>query len=350
MIARAQAALPAPVRSLYFSIESARIRMASDQDRPIINPYLALGIAVLSVSTASIFIRYAQQEAPSLVIAAYRLTLAVLILAPLALTRYRAELRSLSRRRLGFALLSGLFLALHFATWITSLEYTTVASSVVLVTTTPLWVALIAPFALKESISRSILIGMGLALLGGLIVGLNDACAWQGGLVCPSLNEMLRGKAFFGDLLALAGAVMAALYLVIGRRLRERLSLVSYIFVVYGMAAVALLVMALFARQPLLGYPASTYGWLLLLALIPQLFGHSTYNWSLRYVSTAIVSITLLGEPIGSTILALILLHEAPTSLKIFGAILILAGIYIATVGELRRDRVEPLEVGLEEL
>lgn len=325
-------------------------RMQPAHERPPVNPYLALSIAVLSVSTASIFIRYAQADAPSLVIAAYRLALAVLLLAPLALTRYRSELRSLSRRRLGFALLSGLFLALHFATWITSLEYTTVASSVVLVTTTPLWVALIAPFALKEPIIRPILIGMGLALIGGLVVGLNDACSWQAGLVCPSLAEMVRGQAFLGDLLALAGAVMAALYLIIGRRLRERLSLVSYIFVVYGMAAVALLVMTIFARQPLLGYKPVTYLWMLLLALIPQLFGHSTYNWSLRYVSAAIVSITLLGEPIGSTILAVILLREAPTSLKIFGAILILAGIYIATVGESRRSRAASLEVGLDEL
>jgi drug/metabolite transporter (DMT)-like permease len=330
---------------------SAKVKLAGmppAQERPIINPYLALPVAVLSVSTAAIFIRYAQQEAPSLVIAAYRLTLAALLLAPIALTRYRDELRSLSRRRVGLALLSGIFLAFHFATWITSLEYTTVASSVVLVTTVPLWVALIAPFALREPITRSILIGMGLALVGGLVVGLNDACTWQATLVCPSLSEMVRGQAFWGDLLALAGAVMAALYLIIGRRLRERLSLVSYIFLVYGMAAIVLLVMTQFARQPLLGYQPTTYLWLLLLALIPQLFGHSTYNWSLRYVSTAVVSITLLGEPIGSTILAIILLREAPTPLKIFGAILILAGIYIASLGESRRARAAHLEVGLE--
>jgi drug/metabolite transporter (DMT)-like permease len=335
-------ALPPALWANIFFSESESACMPPAQESPPVNPYLALSIAVLSVSTASIFIRYAQEDAPSLVIAAYRLSLAVLLLTPIALTRYRDELRSLSRRRLGFALLSGLFLALHFATWITSLEFTTVASSVVLVSTTPLWVALIAPFALKEPVTRSVLIGMGLALLGGLIVGLNDACSWQGGLICPTLAELVRGQAFLGDLLALAGAILAALYLIIGRRLRERLSLVSYIFVVYGMAAISLLVLTLFAGQPLLGYRPATYVWLFLLALIPQLFGHSTYNWSLRYVSAAIVSITLLGEPIGSTILAMILLHEAPTALKIFGAILILTGIYIATVGEARRGRVEP--------
>lgn len=324
--------------------------MPTAHDRPPVNPYLAMAIAVLSVSTASIFIRYAQEDAPSLVIAAFRLTLAVILLAPVALAGYGAELRSLSRGRLGLALLSGLFLALHFASWISSLEYTTVASSVVLVSTTPLWVALIAPFAIKEPVTRQIVAGLGLALTGGLIVGLNDACTWQAGLVCPSLAEMVRGQAFFGDLLALGGAVMAALYLIIGRRLRERLSLVSYIFVVYGMAAIALLGMTVLARQPLAGYRPIAYVWMLLLALIPQLFGHSTYNWALRYVSAATVSIALLGEPIGSTILAMILLHEAPTTLKIFGAILILAGIYIATAGEARRGRVESLEAGLEEL
>jgi len=323
--------------------------MPPAQERPPVNPYLALAIAVLSVSTASIFIRYAQEDAPSLVIAAFRLTLAVIILAPVALTRYRDELYRLGRRRLAFALLSGLFLALHFATWITSLEYTTVASSVVLVSTTPLWVALLAPFALKEQITRPILVGMGLALSGGIIVGLDDACLWQAGLVCPSLAQMVRGQAFFGDLLALAGAIMAALYLMIGRRLRERLSLVSYIFIVYGMAAIVLLVMTMVARQPLLSYPPSAYLWMLLLALVPQLFGHSTYNWALRYVSAATVSITLLGEPIGSAILAYILLHEAPSMLKIFGAILILAGIYIASAGEVRRSSKLSAEIGFEE-
>ena len=293
---------------------------------------LAILGGILAVSTSSIFIRFAQEDAPSLVVAAYRLTLASLILAPLALTRYRAELQSLTRRELLLGLLSGFFLALHFATWISSLEYTTVASSVVLVTTTPLWVALLSPLILREANGKTVVIGMLLALLGGCIVGISDSCSWQNGLVCPPLSSFIRGNAFFGDFLSLCGAWMAAGYIMIGRRLRAKMSLIPYIFVVYGMAAVVLLAIMGISGERAIGYPPITYLWLLLLALVPQLLGHSTFNWALRYLPASLVSITLLGEPIGSTILAYLILHESPTFFKIAGALLILAGIYIASI------------------
>jgi len=305
--------------------------------RPPIPPLLALAFAILSVSTASIFIRYAQVYAASLVIAAYRLTLASLLLAPIALVRYRAELLALKRGELRLALISGLFLAIHFATWITSLEYTTVASSVVLVTTTPLWVAILSPFTIKEPLRFLVKIGMVMALIGGIIVGVSDSCDWgRGGLDCPVFSEFIRGKAFLGDLLALAGAFMGAGYILIGRRLRRDMSLVSYIFLVYGMGAGVLLVIVMAARYPLFSYPIPAYIWFVLVALVPQLLGHSTFNWALRYVSAAYVSISLLGEPVGSTILAYFLLQEIPTPLKIFGAILILTGIYVASRSERR--------------
>ena len=175
----------------------------------IILPF-ALILAILAVSTASIFIRFAQTDAPSLVIAALRLTFASLALAPLALTRHRAELRSLSRRELLLGLLAGVFLALHFATWISSLEYTTVASSVVFVTTGPLWVALLSPFFLREPLTRPVLVGMGLALIGGIIIGLSDVCTWNQGPVCPSMGQVLHGRMLFGNFLALVGAWMVA--------------------------------------------------------------------------------------------------------------------------------------------
>lgn len=305
---------------------------------PPIPPLLAILFAILATSTASIFIRYAQNEAASIVIAAARLTIATLILAPIVFVRRREELRSIRGPELGLGLLSGTFLAIHFATWITSLEYTTVASSVVLVATIPLWVALLSPLALKESITRLVWMGLVLAFLGGVIVGLSDACALsRSGLLCPTLSEFVRGKAFLGDMLALAGAVSGAFYLLIGRRLRAGMSLLSYIFIVYGMGAAILLVLVFASGETLLGYQPDTYMWLLLLALVPQLIGHSSFNWALRYLSAAYVSVTLLGEPVGSTILAYFLLNEAPTSLKIFGAILILAGIYIASIPEARK-------------
>ncbi len=291
---------------------------------------LLAGISV--VSTAAIFIRFAQAEgAPSIVIAAARLTIASLILAPLALTRYRSALRRLSRREWIFALLSGFFLALHFATWITSLEYTTVASSVVLVTTTPLWVALLAPLLLRERVGTAALLGLILALTGGVIVGLSDACVLQAGSAsCPPLRTFFGGMAFLGDFLALFGAWMAAGYVLVGRKLRASMELVPYIFVVYGMAAVVLLAIMLGMRESPLGLPPLAYLWFTLLALVPQLFGHSIFNWALKYLPASFVSVTLLGEPVGSTMLAYFIFQEAPGWLKIGGAVLILAGIWLA--------------------
>ena len=301
-------------------------------NRPFAPPVLVLTAGVLAVSTASIFIRYAQEYAPSLVIAAWRMVLATAVLTPLTLALRRAELRSLTRRELGLALLAGFFLAVHFATWISSLAFTTVASSVVLVDTAPLWVALIAPLALGERISRPVILGMWLAFIGSVIIALSDACLWTGGsLVCPPAAEFVRGRAFFGDLLALAGAIAAAIYLVIGRSVRSRVSLLTYIFAVYGVSAGFLVFLMLGADLPAFGYPPVAYLWFLALALIPQLLGHTSYNWALGYLPAAYVSLALLGEPIGSTILAMIFLGEVPGGLKIIGGALTLAGIYIAS-------------------
>ncbi len=293
---------------------------------------LGLLAGILAVSTASIFIRLAQQEgAPSIVIAAARLTIASLVLTPLALTCYRPQLLALSRREWSLALLSGIFLALHFAVWITSLQYTSVASSVVLVTTAPLWVALLSPLVLHERPGATTFAGLGLALVGGTIVGLSDACAWQSGaLVCPPLRTFFGGTAFLGDFLALCGAWLSAGYLLVGRRLRARMDLVPYIFVVYGMAAILLVAIMLGMRQNPLGFSPLVYLWFILLALIPQLLGHSTFNWALKHLPASIVSVTLLGEPIGSAVLAYFIFQERPGWIKIGGAALILAGIWLS--------------------
>lgn len=309
--------------------------MSHPAKRPPVHPFLAIFFGILAVSTASVFIRYAQAYAPSLVIAAWRLGLATVVLTPIVLRRYQPELRSLTRHELGLGLLSGSFLAVHFATWITSLEYTTVASSVVLVSTSPLFVALLAPLFLKERISRFVAAGLVLALGGVTIVAVSDTCTWSNAhLTCPPLLKFIEGKAFFGDLLAITGALAGACYMIIGRLLRSRISVISYIFVVYGMAAVVLVVVMLAAQQPPFGYPPIAFLWFALLALVPQLLGHSTFNWALGYLSAAFVSLTLLGEPIASTILAYFLLNETPTGLKVFGAILILAGIMLASRSE----------------
>jgi drug/metabolite transporter (DMT)-like permease len=303
--------------------------------RPPVSPIIAILFGILAVSTASIFIRFAQRETTSLVIAAWRLTVASLILVPVAASTHKRELASLQRNELLLALLSGIFLAAHFASWITSLQYTTVASSVVLVSTTPLWVALLSPFTIKEPIQKAVRIGLVLALVGVVVVGFNDSCTTaSGAFSCTSLGNFLQDKAFVGDLLAVAGAFAGAGYLLIGRRLRAKMSLISYISLVYGMAAVVLVIIMLSTRENPFGYSPQIYLWLVLLAIIPQLIGHSTFNWALGYLSAAYVSITLLGEPIGSTILAYFFLHEVPSLVKLGGGVLILAGIYIASRAE----------------
>ena len=303
----------------------------AESGRPAISPVAAVLLAVCAASTASIFIRYAQAYAPSLSIAAWRMVIATAVLVPLALARHRAELAALGRRDLAVIGLSGVLLALHFATWITSLAFTSVASSVVLVSIAPLFVALLSPILLHERITRPVTLGIGLAFLGTLVIAANDVCTLPTGEIsCPALGELFGGAAVRGDLLALAGAAAIAGYMMIGRGLRARLELIPYITLSYGSAAVVLLLIVLVARQPLTGFPAPAYGWFLLLALIPQLVAHSTYNWALRYLPAALVSISLLGEPLGSTALALLLLGETPSGLKLAGAAMILAGIVIA--------------------
>ena len=291
----------------------------------------ALLTAILAVSTASIFIRFAQEDAPSLVIAALRLTCATLLLAPLAITGHREELRSLTRTEITLGVVSGLFLAVHFATWISSLEYTSVASSVVFVSTGPLWVALLSPVLLNERLRRAAIFGLVIAILGGALIGVSDACTWDGGLECPALGQVLQGPAMWGNFLALAGAWTVSGYLIIGRKLRAKMSLIPYIFLVYGMSAMALLIIMFVAGHSPLGYPARTYGWIFLLAAFPQLIGHSTYNWVLRYIPATLVAITTLVEPIGSAILAYFILRETPTLGVLLGGLLILIGIYLAS-------------------
>jgi len=173
--------------------------------------------------------------------------------------------------------------------------------------------------------------GLVLALLGGTVIGLSDACVIQNGLQCPELGHIMEGRAMWGNFLALAGAWAVTGYLIIGRKLRATMSLIPYIFVVYGIAALMLIVIMFAAGNSPFGYPLKTYGWIFLLAAIPQLIGHSIYNWALGYLPAAFVAVTTLGEPIGSAVLAYFILNETPAQAAIIGGILILLGIYLAS-------------------
>ena len=290
----------------------------SHKTSPKIPPALGLVIGVTAASTASTFIRLAQGSMASLAVAAWRLTIATLILAPFAVTTRRDEWRTLSRREWGLLVASGLLLAVHFYTWITSLALTSVAASVVLVAVAPLFVGAISHFFLKERMSRQMVIGMAIALAGSLIIGLADAGEGTHQLV--------------GDLLALLGALAVAGYMLIGRRSRARLSLLGYVFPVYGTAALALVGAALVSGVALTGYPTQVWLWLALVAIFPQIVGHSSLNWALGHVSATFVALAVLAEPIGSTLLAWIVLHEPPTFSTLIGGTLILIGIAAASV------------------
>ncbi|NLE51981.1 MAG: DMT family transporter [Chloroflexi bacterium] len=294
----------------------------ADAALPTWPPYAALVMGVFAVSTAAIFIRLAQaDDAPSLVLAAARMCVAALALTPVVLLRYRAELRRIAFDDLKWALVAGLVLGVHFATWISSLEYTAVVNSVTIVTTAPLWVALASPLVLKESISRQAAIGIALALGGGVIVGLSGEAGTP-----PTRHDPLLGNG-----LALVGAWAAAIYFMLGRRLRARLSVILYTWLVYGTAAILLVIAVIAGGLQVSGFPAETYLWMALLGLVPQLIGHSSLNFALGYFPAAYVSLVVLGEPIGSGLLAIAFLGEWPVGLQLAGAVLVLIGIALAT-------------------
>ena len=290
----------------------------NNQAKPPINPYLPLLIGVMAVSTGAIFARLA--EAPALVTAAYRVGLATVILAPFAWWKAREEILRLSRSDFLLAVTAGFFLAMHFATWISSLDYTSVANSVVLVNTNPLWVGLLTPLIARERVGRRTKIGILMSVAGGVIIGFGD---FAGGT-----------RALLGDALALAGSICAAVYLLLGRNLRRKLSLLSYVFVCYGSAAVLLWLAVLVMRLPVTGYSTGTFAAFGAMALISQVIGHSSYNWGLKWFSAGLIAVTLLGEPIFSTILAYFLFDEGLTWMKIVGGACILSAIYLVAAGE----------------
>lgn len=261
------------------------------------------------------------------------MALAALFLAPFVLIRQRAAIKQIRLREWLLLSLGGMFLGFHFASWITSLEYTTIASSVVLVTTAPLWVALLSPLFLKEKLTRWIFIGLVVSLVGSVIVGMSGNCLIaQGQISCTGFDEIFSGRHFLGNLLALLGAFLSAGYLMVGRKVRNSLNLSTYTFIVYSFAAIVLILIVIITRKPITGFSPINYFWILALALVPQLIGHSAFNWALKYLSAAFVSIALLGEPVGTVILAFLFLREKPNGLEVLGGVLILAGIVIATL------------------
>ena len=284
--------------------------------KPLAIPILTIGL--VSISFASIFIKLCQ--APSIVIAFYRLGIASSLYWGYALIQNRNPVSTWSPAQLRLSLLSGLFLAIHFATWIASLEYTSVASSVVLVQTSPIFVALGSHFILREKHRMATLSGILITILGALAVSVTDYSA------SPS--------SLHGNLLALAGAIGAAGYFLLGRKLRAGMGTLSYVTIVYSAAALFILLFVLLEKRPFFPYDVRTFALLAAIAIVPQMIGHTSLNWALKYFSATSVAIFTLGEPIGATFLAYILLGEKIGPLKLAGCAIILVGVCLVFLTE----------------
>jgi drug/metabolite transporter (DMT)-like permease len=281
-----------------------------------VTSYTALVAGIAAVSFAAILIRLA--EAPPPLVAALRMIFASALLAPLALRseERRREVATLAGSDLFLMILAGVFLSLHFILWIWSLSLTDVASSVVFVTTNPLFVALYTVIVFRERVSRTFWVGLMLAIAGGATLGGNDL--------------LTGGGRWKGDILALLGSIAVAGYFLVGSRLRRRLSLFAYILPVYATAAVILAILLIVMGVPITGYGWQTYLYCFLMALVCQLFGHSLFNWALRHMKATIVTVSIAGEPVGASILALLILGEAPVMTQVAGGGLIIGGIILA--------------------
>jgi drug/metabolite transporter (DMT)-like permease len=283
---------------------------------------LILGLGLVALSFASILIK--KTPAPSIVIAAGRLTIASLVLTPFFWSQFKKIRLEIRKIQFGLVILSGIFLAAHFAMWIESLSHTSVPSSVVLVAMDPIFVAILAPMLLREKITWQIGLAVILGAIGALIIS------------SQGLGSAIITK---GNLLALGGAACAGGYLLVGRRIRPKLGLLGYIYIMYTTAALILIIAVLLTGHRFFGYSFQAYLFIALLGLGPQLIGHTSFNWALRYLAAPVVAMTILGEPIGTTILSWAILAQPPTLREIIGGIIICIGIYLAASSETKQDR-----------
>jgi drug/metabolite transporter (DMT)-like permease len=285
-----------------------------------INPYVLLAIGVVSVSTSAILVKLS--TAPSGVIAFYRLFFSVLFMLPIFLIKYVPELRLITKRDWAFSAIAGVFLAFHFILWFESLNYTSVASSTVLVTLQPLFAFIGTYFFFKEKFSwKAILSGL-IAVAGSVIISWGDF--------------KISGSALFGDILALIACALVTAYLMFGQTVRKRVSLITYTFIVYFICTITLFFYVILAGEPLYPYPAVDWGLFILLALVPTLLGHTLFNWSLQWLSTSTISMAILFEPVGAAILAYYVLQEELIWTQITGGLIVIGGISYFLLDERR--------------
>jgi len=287
----------------------------------LIRTFTGVFIGIVAISFASIFIRFCS-DVPSIMIATYRLTLSSVILLIIAKSK-GIRFSSYNKKHLLMGILGGFFLSLHFSFWISSLKFTSVASSVVLVATSPIFIGIFSYLFFKEKQPAELILGIILSFLGSIILVVGDSGLQ--GLTVQNPSFLL------GDILAFLGAIMASGYLMVGSKLREEMDVLPYISMVYTFSASFLLITSISLQVPFTGYKPSSYFYMVLLAIVPQLIGHTAINWALKHLKASMVAITILGEPIGASILAYIIFRETIKSFQSVGIILIFLAIIIAS-------------------
>ena len=287
----------------------------------MVKTFAGLAVGTIAISFASTFIKFCE-DVPSLMIATYRLVISSVILLIIAKSR-NVRFSLFSKRQLVTGMLGGMFLALHFSVWISSLKFTSVASSVVLVTTNPIFVGIFSYLFLRETQPVELIVGIILSFSGSIILAVGDS-----GLRGLTINDP---SSLLGDSLALLGAIMASGYLLVGSRMRRDVDVLSYASIVYSFSALFLLMTSFLSGIPFTGYRASSYVYMVLLAIVPQLIGHTSINWALKHLKASMIAITILGEPIGASILAYLIFKEGISSFQGMGIILILLAIIIAS-------------------
>lgn len=281
-------------------------------EKPPIQPYLILLIGVLSISTSAIFVKLAG-EAPASMIAFYRLAIAVAIMAPYVLWKHFDEIKQTHKKDWFLAMFSGIFLAFHFILWFQSLNYTTVASSVVLVSLQPIFAFIGTYIFFKERFTVGAILSLVITITGSAIIGWGDF--------------QISGLALFGDILALLGALTVTGYFLLGQNLRKHQSLMTYTFIAYGMAAITLLLYNVLLGYSFTGYSGDQWLIFLGLAIIPTFFGHTLFNWTLKWLSTSTISMAVLVEPVGASLLAYWILQESITWAQWLGGSIVIFGL-----------------------
>jgi drug/metabolite transporter (DMT)-like permease len=284
---------------------------------------LALVVGLVSLGLSPILVRYGT-SAPGLALAVWRTVFAVVLLAPIALPRIGPEVRGFSRREWGLILTAGFFLGVHFIVWIESLYHTSVASASVLVTTSPLFIAVLGYVVLKERLARRTVVAIVVAVAGAVLIGLGDA------------EEASFPNATLGNTLALTASLLVAVYLLIGRAVRQHTSFLAYLFPLYATAALTILAIALLRGTPL-AQPWPILALCLAMAVLPQLVGHGSFNYAVKYFPAALLGLLTLSEPVVATGLAYVLFGEVPGLLALIGIIVVLASIAVVFAPRLRR-------------